>query len=178
MCRSRQHCVMVHWQWYEAQCSKSSFYVLHKKSQHEFVYTVMKVESCKYLCVTLTADLTWKCHVNAIYTTAYKRICTVCEGISNKHHQRLSDACQSCVHLPLECTVAVWDSYTKMLQNELERMLSLAVHFISITRLCQNGDLPLLAVRHEHVWLKYLYQIDFHLIKVPKHNYLAEGLLG
>ena len=89
------------------------------------------VDSIKYLGVAITNDLKWNTHITKICTKANRTLGFLRRNLFPCPQDVKAAAYKGLVHPVLECGSSVWDSHSKGLQEELEKVHNRATRFVT-----------------------------------------------
>lgn len=159
----------------------------NKKTPLNFAYTldnkeIGKSNHVKYLGVTLTSNLSWESHIDAVCSRAQGKLAFLRRKLRNAPPATKLTAYKTLIRPALEYADIIWDPYQKYLVKKIERIQNLAVRFIfsdysrhtSVTNLLNKAQLPSLAHRRITSKLKFLYLLYHGRFKIPRDDYLFE----
>lgn len=159
----------------------------NKKTPLNFAYTldnneIGKSNHVKYLGVTLTSNLSWETHIEAVCSKAQGKLAFLRRKLRNAPPAMKLTAYKSLIRPALEYADIIWDPYQKYLVKKIERIQNLAVRFIfsdysrhtSVTNLLNKAHLPSLARRRITSKLKFLYLLYHGRFKISRDDYLLE----
>ena len=141
------------------------------------------VESTPYLGVTITNDLTWGKHINAINSKANSTLGLIRRNLGKCPQQCRRTAYISLVRSTLQYASTVWDPYLEQDIQVLEKTQRKAARFITgdyhsrdpgcMTKMLQELELPTLQRRRKEDRLCLLYKIHKEMVPaIPKDDYL------
>lgn len=112
-----------------------SMQITHKKNPINHVYTLgsstlKQVNSYKYLGVTITSRLSWNSHIDNICSSAFKKLCFLRHKLRNSPSHIKLLTYNTYIRPKLEYASVVWDPFTKLNIDKLERVQRKAVRFI------------------------------------------------
>lgn len=143
--------------------------VTRKKTTLKHVYKLgslplEEVNNYKYLGVTLTNNLSWNLHINNVCSSAFRKLCYLKHKLKSAPPSVKLLAYVALIRPKLEYACTVWDPYTEVNIDNLERIQRKAVRFIhnkfsrtdSPSELMKINDLPLLKIRRQQFRLDFL----------------------
>lgn len=92
--------------------------------------TLKQVNSYKYLGVTITSRLSWNSHIDNICSSAFKKLCFLRHKLRNSPSHIKLLTYNTYIRPKLEYASVVWDPFTKLNIDKLERVQRKAVRFI------------------------------------------------
>lgn len=160
--------------------------VTRKKEPLNFTYKLIntsleRVDSVKYLGVTITRSLKWDVHINNVCARAFKQLGFLRRKLATAPTSVKLTAYKTLVRPILEYGSIVWNPHQKYLNLALEKIQSRALRFIyakysrydSVTALRTQAGIPTLAGRRRLACLKFLYLLYHDLINITKSDYLV-----
>ena len=164
-------------------------YLLSIKQRISHFYTLnghilQSVPQNPYLGLTISNDLKWSTHINSICSKASSTL-----GFLRRNLRHCSTDCRknayiSLVRSTLEYGAIIWDPYTKMDIDRLERVQRRGARFIthdyksrtpgSITKMLADLDLQTLQERRKELRLTFLFKVVEGLVPaIPSPDYLV-----
>jgi hypothetical protein len=146
-------------------------YLLHG---HE----LLRVDSVKYLGVTISSDLKWDTHISTIVNKANRTLGFLRRTLKTSDSGLKTTAYRALVRPTLEYACAVWDPYTSSNIKSIEKVQRRAVRWVlnrhrqtsCVDDMLQTLDWPSLQERRKHARLAMLYKHHNHLVTIPtKH---------
>ena len=135
--------------------------------------------AAKYLCVTISKDLSWNTHINNITSTANKTLGFVKRNVVTKNKDNITMANNSFVRPQVEYASAVWSPNTKENINKIERVQRRAARWVSngyssyssVTDMLSNLGWRSLENRRTDRRLAMFYKIVYGLVAIPQPSY-------
>ncbi len=174
------------------QPSKCNIMQLHRKRNiidydYKLGDTVLeKVDSIKYLGVTITKDLSWNNHIRNVCNKANRTLGLLKRNLSKCPSEVKMQAYKGLVRPILEYSSPIWDPYTVTLQDQLEATQKRAARFISnnyeytpgsMTNILNSLNLPSLKERRTQSRLILFYKglkkfanIPLEDLQIPKRR--------
>lgn len=125
-----------------------------------------EVTCYKYLGLWISNNLSWNKHIDTISANALRKIFFLRRALRFATPETRFLAYNTIVRPILEYAVMIWDPYTKININKLERIQKKAVRFIynsygrtSITNLIKKSGLPSVTDRNRICRLKFFFQL-------------------
>ena len=154
----------------KGKCSPPPDYHLHG-------HCLEKVDSAKYLGVTLSKDLKWKEHIESTTKSANSTLAFLRRNIKTSNQKLKSQAYKTLVRPKLEYAASVWDPYhakdihqVEMVQRRAARWATGRHHNTSsVTEMLADLGWPTLAERRRQARLILLYKILEAQIAVTHH---------
>ena len=100
-----------------------------------------KVDSIKYLGVTITNDLRWNTHISNICTKANRTLGFMRRTLFSCPQNVKGAAYKSMVRPILEYGSSVWDPHPDKLQEELEKVQNRAARFVTRNYVYETGSM-------------------------------------
>ena len=135
----------------------------------------------KYLGVTLTNNLCWNTHIANTCSAALRKLCFIRHKLKNSppHVKRL--AYEHLIRPKLEYASIIWDPYTNVNINALEKIQRKAVRFIfslyghqfSVTSFMESNQVFSLQSRRKDQRLKFLYSLLNRKLGLDPAPYLS-----
>ena len=135
-----------------------------------------KVESIKYLGVTITNKLSWNSHIRNVCNKANRTLGLLKRNLSKCTKDVKMQAYKGLVRPILEYSSSIWDPYTAILQDKLEATQKRAARFItnnyeytpgSMTNILDSLDLPTLKDRRTQSRLILFYKGLQNMANIP-----------
>lgn len=171
----------------ELNCDKTVLLRITKKHcPLKFSYSigsqsVTEVSEYKYLGITLTNTLSWNTHIANICSAALRKLCFLRHKLkdSPSHVKRL--AYEHIIRPKLEYGCIIWDPYTNVNINALEKIQRKAVRFIfalyghqlSVTSVMASNQVLSLQSRRKDQRLKFLFSLLNRKLGLDPAPYLS-----
>lgn len=129
--------------------------------------SLAEVNEYKYLGVTITNNLNWNTHIRNICASAFRKLCQLRHKLKDAPTHVKYLAYTTLIRPKLEYACTVWDPYTKVNINNLEKIQRRAVRFIysnynrldSVSQLMNTNKIQTLELRRKFFRLKFLHQL-------------------
>ena len=151
-----------------------------KKKRIETNYTMRshqleKVSSAKYLGITISSNLSWSPHIDAITSKAFSKLAFLQRNISHCPRQTKTLAYQSLIRPKLEYSVGIWDPHTKKDISRLEAVQRKAARFVtgdfgresSVSSMLDDLEWPPLQRRRKELKLTLFHKAYHNEVDVP-----------
>lgn len=143
-----------------------------------------EVQACKYLGITLTSTLNWSTHINNISSTARKKLGLLNHKLGESPPSLRLMTYKTMIRPSLEYGSAVWDPYTQVNIEKLEKIQRLAVRYVykrfrrldSPSAMLQLAELQPLSERRKEARLKFLASVYFGKLGIKTDGYLKKHI--
>ena len=134
-----------------------------------------KVSSAKYLGITISSNLSWSPHIDAITSKAFSKLAFLQRNISHCPRQTKTLAYQSLIRPKLEYSVGIWDPHTKKDISRLEAVQRKAARFVtgdfgrdsSVSSMLDDLEWPPLQRRRKELKLTLFHKAYHNEVDVP-----------
>jgi len=153
--------------------------ILFKYKLHHHI--LEKVQSSKYLGVTLQHNLKWDKHINSITNKANQSLGFLRRNLKINSSKVKEHAYKAIVRPKLEYSSTVWDPHTKREIDQVEKVQRRAARFVtnryhntsSVSNMLTNLNWPSLEVRRTRARLIMFYKIITYSVAIyPEKNLL------
>ena len=154
--------------------------IARQTTPHVYLYQlnnqVLKhVNDCKYLGITISADLSWETHVNTTAKKANSRLGFLKRNLKGSPKRLKQTAFITLTRSLLEYGMATWDPHLQKDIDTLERIQRRAARWIerdyrpttSVTEMLENLSLDPLADRREAARLILMFKIMHNHVSIP-----------
>ena len=121
-------------QFHPEKCVQLSITLKKKPTETSYYmrnHQLEKTNSAKYLGITISSNLSWTPHIDAITSRAYSKLAFLQRNISHCPRQTKVLAYQSLIRPKLEYSVSVWDPHTKKDTARVEGVQRKAARFVT-----------------------------------------------
>ena len=166
------------------KCTVLSVTQKKKPVQHTYKlhnHPLEKVNSTKYLGVTIQSDLKWDKHINSMTAKANQSLAFLKRNLKLTSSKIKEHAYKALVRPKLEYCTTIWDPHTKNQNIQIEKVQRRAARFVSnryhntssVTEMMKDLNWVPLEVRRLRFRLLFFYKVVNFLVAVPTQNLLS-----
>ena len=146
-------------------------------------YIIQKVESIKYLGLTISHNLSWSQHISRISGKVNSIQAFFRRNLAHCSRDLKVKCYQTYIRPIIEYAAVVWSPYTQSSIHAIEMLQRKVARFVcndftrlsSITRMLEHLGWDTLEQRRNQLTLLMLYKIINQLVEVPHHHILAKA---
>ncbi|KAK3108532.1 hypothetical protein FSP39_010045 [Pinctada imbricata] len=147
-------------------------------------HTLQHETSAKYLGVTITSDMNWASHINAVTSKANRTIGFLQRSLHISSKSIKEQAYKSLVRPSVEYASSVWDPYQIGQKEQLEKVQRRGARYvtgqyrkrISVTSLIEQLEWKSLETRRKEFRLAMMYKIFNNIVAIDATKYFQQPL--
>ena len=144
------------------------------------VHTLKKVDSAKYLGITIQNNLKWDKHINTITAKANQSLGFIKRNLKVHSPAIKEHAFKALILSKLEYCNTIWDPHTQQQTLQIEKIQRRAARYVSnryhntssVTYIMSDLNWAPLEVRRIRYSLIFFYKVIHHLVAIPYSNLL------
>ena len=145
-------------------------------------HTLQKVQSAKYLGITIQSNLKWDKHINNITNKANQTLGFLKRNLKITSVKVKDHAYKALVRPKLEYSSSVWDPHSRSHISQIEKVQRRAARFVSnryhntssVSDMLQNLNWPSLEIRRTQSRLVMFYKIIHNVVAIMPPEFLLQ----